>query len=623
MATNQKLNFSIKWKINAITIISYLLILLVVVAIIHTRIVKILETSTLHEQSLNVGSINDLLANQYKALEATGMVEDFKDFSQKDILDVLRKKYYQEKMTNLSIYPFIIDGSGKIVMHYSLPVGDASVQNEAFIKTMIKDQKGTISYVYKGEQKVAVYAAFPEWKWIIAFTVPTRTFTRTVRDVEVSVVLALSLLIALSLAINIFVFKKLLSPATDIAEAMFDVAEGDGDLTRRLEVETQDEIGEIAESFNLFVTKIETLVAKSQDTSKTVESITSEVMAGFGKNASSMKTIFDAISYISTGSTEQNAQVAKISKSIEKSNEMLSDLGVSISTQLMDSGKISSSVEEISQAMNKVSSDINSISNAEATNLQEAELGAAKVDDSVSAMAAIEKRVSELAESISELGKSSEEIGQIVNVISELASQTNLLALNAAIEAARAGEHGKGFAVVADEVRKLAEKSSSATTEISQLVSGIQRYISESVKSVDASLQNVNEGVVQSKEVKDTLNAILGNIRGNSSQIQNISASGEEVTASVQDAMSSILKIQKNIELSFQMSEQLTTFNSEITSLLHETLQVSENNVSATEEVSASSSEISSSLELSQLQLGSLIEKVNELNGLLNRFKVS
>jgi methyl-accepting chemotaxis protein len=140
---------------------------------------------------------------------------------------------------------------------------------------------------------------------------------------------------------------------------------------------------------------------------------------------------------------------------------------------------------------------------------------------------------------------------------------------------------------------------------------------------MDVGLVNVSQGVILSKEVKEALTAILSNIRSNNTQVQNISASGEEITANVQEAENAIENIQENIERSSQIVEQLSAFNTEINISLSSTLHASETNVAASQEVSASSSDVSRLLQRSQDQLYILMQKISELTEQLNRFKVS
>ncbi|MDP6071916.1 MAG: methyl-accepting chemotaxis protein [SAR202 cluster bacterium] len=142
-------------------------------------------------------------------------------------------------------------------------------------------------------------------------------------------------------------------------------------------------------------------------------------------------------------------------------------------------------------------------------------------------MAKISNAVDVAAAQISELGTQSEEIGKIVAVIDDIAAQTNLLALNAAIEAARAGEQGRGFAVVADEVRGLAERVTQATNEIAALIEAIQKGVNQSVNAVDEGTKQVSEGVAQAEHARDSLKDILSAVGDVADQIGQISASAQ------------------------------------------------------------------------------------------------
>jgi methyl-accepting chemotaxis protein len=145
-----------------------------------------------------------------------------------------------------------------------------------------------------------------------------------------------------------------------------------------------------------------------------------------------------------------------------------------------------------------------------------AQEGVQTVQNTIQSMQSIQKKVGLSAQKVQEMGERSEQIGVIVEAIEDIASQTNLLALNAAIEAARAGEHGKGFAVVADEVRRLAERAAASTKEISSLIHGIQVTVTEAVKAMQDGANEVENGVGTANQAGEALNNIwlFGILRG-------------------------------------------------------------------------------------------------------------
>ena len=162
------------------------------------------------------------------------------------------------------------------------------------------------------------------------------------------------------------------------------------------------------------------------------------------------------------------------------------------------------------------------------------------VEDSIQSMRSIHSVVNESAKAIDELGKRSEQIGQIIGVINEIADQTNLLALNAAIEAARAGEHGRGFAVVADEVRKLAERTTQATEEVADSIKAIQSETRTAVERMSSGTKTVEEGVELSSRTQEALEAIVSSSHQVTSMIQAIAAAADQQSVAAGQIASSV-----------------------------------------------------------------------------------
>jgi methyl-accepting chemotaxis protein len=265
-----------------------------------------------------------------------------------------------------------------------------------------------------------------------------------------------------------------------------DIAEGEGDLTQRVQVAGKDEIGQLGSWFNRFVEKI-------HDTIVDVDRASSEVAAAATEIAASAEEM-------AHGMDNQNMQVAQISSAIEE---------------------MSASVGEVASK----SSD--AVKSAEVSG-QAATTGGEVVTQTITGMNAINAAVSEGAASVTALGEKSQEIGEIIATINDIADQTNLLALNAAIEAARAGEHGRGFAVVADEVRKLADRTTKATDEIASSITAIQADTGDAVSRMNGGTEEVAKGVELAGKAGDSLETIVTSAREVAEMIQAIAAATEE-----------------------------------------------------------------------------------------------
>jgi methyl-accepting chemotaxis protein len=291
----------------------------------------------------------------------------------------------------------------------------------------------------------------------------------------------------------------ILKPVKAIVNRIKDIAQGEGDLTARVTITTHDEIGELAEWFNTFVDKVHTIIRQVSDATREVASAATEIAASSEQMSSGMR--------------EQTGQAQQVSAAIEE---------------------MSSTVIEVARKSADAAGSANTAG-------QQATEGGHVVTQTIEGMQAIAVVVNESAASILELGKRGEQIGNIISVINDIADQTNLLALNAAIEAARAGEHGRGFAVVADEVRKLAERTTHATKEVAESITAIQRETGAAVQKMNAGTERVGKGVVLAQQAGNSLETIVAGAQTVSGMIQSIAAASEQQSAAAE-------QIARNVE---------------------------------------------------------------------------
>jgi methyl-accepting chemotaxis protein len=293
---------------------------------------------------------------------------------------------------------------------------------------------------------------------------------------------------------NIFVM-----PITKIVERMRDIAEGEGDLTKRITIESTDEIGELGTIFNAFVQKLHELI---QQVAKASQQI-----------ASSVELISKSTSRVAEGAEKQSNQTTLVAVAAEEMSATI----VQTSTNTSDAVGLSKEAHEAAQRGREV------------------------VADTVTGLQNISSVVSDSAQTLLELGKTVAQIGTVVEVINDIADQINLLSLNASIEAATAGEYGKGFAVVANEVKSLAEGTTHSTTEISQMIDKIQHAMANAIRAMERGTSEVEKGRELGAKTAEALSDILKANNQVMEMITNISVSAQQQSHTAEE-------ISRNIE---------------------------------------------------------------------------
>ena len=370
--------------------------------------------------------------------------------------------------------------------------------------------------------------------------------------------------IVVMLALGFLLSRMISKGVNEVAGAMKQIA--DGDLTAKVEVKSSDEIGEMAKSYGDMQSYIQDITRVTEtiadgDLSVTAKAASEKDVLGNAvvRMLDSLKTLIGRVRGTAVDLTDASGQLASASDEAGKATSGIASTSQAVAqgaTSQVESvdqargamGELTRAIEHIAQGsqeqaagvaqtvsiMNQVSGAAAEVAkNAQAADgsreaNEAAQQGAQMVDKNVEGMGRIKAAVELSSEQINKLGGQSQEIGKIVAVIDDIAAQTNLLALNAAIEAARAGEQGRGFAVVADEVRKLAERVTDATKEIASLIDSIQTSVAESIKATEEQAKEVEEGAQMTDEAGKALGQILDAVSKVAAQIEQISASADE-----------------------------------------------------------------------------------------------
>ncbi len=332
-------------------------------------------------------------------------------------------------------------------------------------------KSGRDTIVWHGhEQEVAFFEIngdSPELSWMLTLMVPQSLVDEKVNQSITTSIVFISIILSAIALVTLFVTRSIVKPLKQIESAMSEISHGDGDLTKRLEILGQDEVGHVAKEFNRFVDKVHQLVTEVSHSSHNLNDTVHE----FSELTKSSTTR-------SSHAIEQTKMALGAVNSVAQSAQ-----------EILDNAK----------TVNESASDANS----------SALDGQKEVTVSVEAIEKMASRLEDATAVIENLRKNSDNIGEVLSVIKGIADQTNLLALNAAIEAARAGEQGRGFAVVADEVRTLASRTQESTDNIQEMIQQLQTNSQEAESVMLSSREQMRESVTRINHIKETFNVIL------------------------------------------------------------------------------------------------------------------
>ncbi len=326
----------------------------------------------------------------------------------------------------------------------------------------------------------------------------------------------------------LFILLPILKSISSMTERLKDIATGEGDLTKRIEVLSKDEIGETAGWFNTFVENLAVIIGQVAANARQVSQVAENVQ----RNSSSMVA----------SSEEMAGQAASVAVAAEEMSATAFEIANSCT-------RSAASASEADQAT---------------------ETGARVIQETIAGMQRIAERVREAAANVEELGSKSNQIGTIVGTIEDIADQTNMLALNAAIEAARAGEMGRGFAVVADEVRALSERTTKATKEIGDMIRMIQQETGGAVKAIENGVVEVENGTREASRSGEALGVITNEIQNVTQQMSQIATAAEEQSATTNSISQSIRQITDVVQESADKAQGSVSSAEELSRLADE-----------------------------------------------------
>lgn len=434
-------------------------------------------------------------------------------------------------------YLFFLDGRGMVLAHpdQSLILKEAAMEQIKNISSKVLKNETNFSEEFEGHERryVSRYINLPEdkllYRWYMIFSQDEKEIAATSKDflniLTVAGVIFVVVLAAVLYALCRIIIER---PIKKTVIALKDIAEGEGDLTKRIDISSKDEIGELAGWINIFLGKLQTIIRDLAENSKAAGQSSSELNDIAVKIAGEAETAKDRSDKMSQAAGEMSDSFKNVAMISNTSSENVT--------------QVATSVEEMTATINEI-----------AKNTQEA----SKISDQSVA------RASDATDQITVLGKAAASIDKVVEIISDISDQVNLLALNATIEAARAGEVGKGFAVVANEIKDLASQTADATQDIKGNIDNIQKTTRDTVKSIEeisrinGDVNQIISGIATAVEEQSTVTRqIADNV--------NLAAQGiQDVDENIRVSANTASKIADEIAAGSQAAEDMSEISNQ------------------------------------------------------------
>lgn len=408
-----------------------------------------------------------------------------------------------EEVLNVSLdndgFSFLVDGNNNIVAYQDEKLSQQPLTELNPLLSADKVQQlvntssiSTVSWPEQGDKLIFV-ANVPHTDWSLGIVVDKdMAFASVTEQIQFTAIASIFLYILIA-SISTYVITRLLKPLQTLSAALSQLSQGEGDLTQRIEIRRMDEIGELAQHVNQFLSQMQSM-----------------------------------LSGIIHHSQELAVQA-------EQANQLSQQSSQQVETQQNDVNQIATAIHEMSATAAEVASHAELTANASQGSASACEDGQQVIEKNRQAIVELADQVSAASGIISELESNTQSINQILSTIREIAEQTNLLALNAAIEAARAGEQGRGFAVVADEVRVLSQRTHGSTEEIRNMIETLQNNTKLAVNSMESSTALAGTSVDYAQQAYESLNTITSAITEINDMALQIASAAEEQRAVSED----------------------------------------------------------------------------------------
>jgi methyl-accepting chemotaxis protein len=407
-------------------------------------------------------------------------------------------------------YAYVVDKTGVLITHPDKSkIMKENISQHEFGKQMLALKTGLITYSYEGVKKKVAFKTIEGQDWIVAVAVPESEVLAPVKSLGQLNLLVSVAVIAFAAVMIFFITSTVVKPINRVVAGLRDAAEGEGDLTIRLAINSRDEVGELAKWFNVFIEKLQGIIKEMAGGVQTLSSSSTELSAISEQMTQGIQNVSEKSNTVSVAAEEMSANMNTVAAAMEQSATNTNMVATA-------SEEMSSTIGEIARNAEKA----RGISNEAA---HKAASASANMD---------------------QLGLAAKSIGKVIETITEISEQVNLLALNATIEAARAGDAGKGFAVVANEIKELAKQTAAATQDIKDKIGAIQGTTSMTVGQI-----------TEITQVITTVNEVVGNI---ATAVEQQSAATKEVATNVAQASRGIQEVNENVNQSSSVAGEIS-----------------------------------------------------------------